>query len=117
MAKKKEKEVTQIPIELPEGIERVSVPAVEFLEKGSKVGFFAERKIDKENLDILYRLKLEGLPAISEEGLEAVEDQVFIPWTDLKTLNALLQGAMYLQPLLLAAIKDRQKNAESPKED
>ena len=114
---KKKKDVTKIPVQLPEGIERVAVPAVDLLEKQCKVGFFAERNIDKNNLDIHYRLVVEGLPAQPDENLEAVPDQVLIPWCDLKTFNALLQGAMYVQPLLLAVVKDRQKNAEPPKEE
>lgn len=114
MSKKKEK-VSTIPVQLPEGIERVQVPAVEELEKNCKVGFYAERNIDRNFLDIQYRLRVEGLPAVPEENLEEVPDQTLIPWCDLKTFNALLQGAMYVQPLLLAVVKDRQKNAEPPK--
>lgn len=116
MAKKKEN-VTKIPVQLPEGIERVQVPAVEELEKNCKVGFYAERNIDRNFLDIQYRLKIEGMPGVPEENLAEVPDQVLIPWCDLKTFNALLQGAMYVQPLLLAVVKDRQKNAEPPKEN
>lgn len=89
---------------------RVSLKAVEDLEKVSKVGFYAEMRDDQEPLlEPLVRLRCE-----SKDGES--EDTTLTPWCTAANLSAMIQGCLYMHPLIISTIKDRQANAPKPQE-
>lgn len=99
------KEKKQIEDAVPQ---RVSFKPIEDLEKAAKVGFYCEgRQVDDSILEPLFRLRCE-----SKDGES--EDSILTPWCTSQTLGAMVQGCLYLQPLLVATIQDRQKNADNP---
>lgn len=108
MKKKQEKEQV---------CKRIDLPIVKKLEEASKVGFYVELNEDASLLEPMVRLCIEGLPAVPEEKLEAIPDVVLCPWTTVQTLTSMLQGVMLLHPVIIQAIKQRNGNAEKPKEE
>lgn len=97
-------------------IKSVSLPIVDKLEEMSKCGFFVESKEDPEVLEPLVRLCAEGKPAVPEDGIAEEEPIILCPWSSVSSLTLMLQGALYLHPLLIKVIKDHNGNAEAPKE-
>lgn len=88
--------------------ERIEFAPVVQLENAAKVGFFTEvRPADDSMLEPLYRLCCE-----SKDGDSPAT--ILTPWCVGATLAAMVQGCMYLNPLLIQVIKDRQANAPKP---
>lgn len=97
-------------------VKKISLPIVDKLEEMSKCGFYVEEKSDPEVLEPLVRLCAEGKPAVPEEGIEEEEPTILCPWSTVSSLTLMLQGALYLHPLLIKVIKDHNGNAVAPKE-
>lgn len=97
-------------------IKRISLPTVEKLEELSKCGFYCEAKEDKEVLEPLVRLCAEGTPGVPEEGIEEGEPIVLCPWSTVQSLTLMLQGVLYLHPMIMKVIKSHNGNADKPKE-
>lgn len=96
-------------------IKQIDLPIVKKLEEASKIGFFCEAIESEEYLEPHVRLRVEGLPAVDD--LPAEDDLVLTPWCSVSDLTLMLQGVLLLHPMILKVIKDRQKNAEPPKEE
>ena len=93
-----------------EEVRKVEIAAVSTLEKVSKVGFYAElREDDQTMLEPLVRLCCE-----SKDGES--EPTILTPWCTVTTLANMLQACMYLNPLIIQVIKDRQANAPRPED-
>lgn len=90
--------------------EQIKVPAVEKLEEISKVGFFAQVAEDPDHAHLLPEVRL----CCETEDLE--NPIILTPFMPINVLSDMIQGAIYLQPLLIKTIKERQKNAEAPQE-
>lgn len=99
---KKIKDVTDV-------IERVNLPSVDRLEELSKVGFFVERQQKADVLQPLYRLGCE-----SKDGL--ADPDYLTPWCCAYDLQTMIDGCLFLNPLIMKVIRDRQANAEKPVE-
>lgn len=97
-------------------IEKISLPIVDKLEENAKCGFYVEAKNDPEVLEPLVRLRAEGKPAVPEEGIEAEEDLILCPWSTVSSLTLMLQGVMYLHPLVLKVVREHNGNAPKPQE-
>lgn len=95
-------------------ISRISLAMVEKLEDASKIGFFCESKEDANYLAPSVRLAVEGAP--NQDGSHG--DPVYLtPWCSVSDLSLMIQGVMFLHPLIIKIIKDRQANAPSPEEN
>lgn len=103
--------------EIQREIKKIDLPVVQKLEEASKCGFYAESLVDPEILEPLVRLKVEGKPAVDEEGIPAEEDKVLIPWCPVTVLTTILQGVMYVHPLIMKVIQDHNGNAPKPKDE
>lgn len=103
-----DKQVTRVD---EDGIElkRVYFDAVKSLEDRAKVGFFCERKDDPKFLERQFRLCCESKDGESDPS-------VLTPWCTANTLQTMIDGCLYLHPLIIATIKDRQANAPKPEE-
>lgn len=92
-------------------VRKVEIAAVTALEKVSKVGFYAElREDDQSMLEPLVRLCCE-----SKDGES--DPTILTPWSTISTLTNMLQACMYLNPLIIKVIKDRQANAPRPEDE
>ena len=115
MAKKTEKAITtkvenRVEVEVQENANenRVSFAPVDELEKAAKVGFYCEaRPADDTMLEPLLRLRCESKDPDKEAA-------VLTPWCTSQTLGAMIQGCLYLNPLILRCIKENQSNAPAP---
>lgn len=109
MAKKKK--ITAEDLRLANSIEavRVDFAAVKSLEDRAKVGFFCECKNDTNYLERQFRLCCESKDGESEPS-------VLTPWCTANTLQTMIDGCLFLHPLIIATIKDRQSNAPKPEE-
>lgn len=91
-------------------VRKVEIAAVTALEKVSNVGFYAElREDDQTMLEPLVRLCCE-----SKDGES--DPTILTPWSTISTLSNMLQACMYLNPLIIQVIKDRQANAPRPED-
>lgn len=91
-------------------IKSIPFPPVEALEKAAKVGFYCEKRDDDDSmLEDLVRLRCESKDPDQE-------DTILTPWCSAATLGAMVQGCLYLNPLIIKCIKDNQKNAPTPEE-
>lgn len=97
-------------------IKVIKLPIVDQLEENAKCGFFVQAKEDPSCLEPLVRLACEGKPAVPEEGIEEEEPTILCPWSTVSSLTLMLQGALYLHPLLMKVVKDHNGNAQKPKE-
>ena len=93
--------------------ERVEFKPVEELEKLAKVGFVCERVLVKEIMQPLYRLACEVNRGDDIDGMPVA----LTPWLSAESLSDMLQGVLFLQPLVLSYVKKYQKPAEEPKEE
>lgn len=90
---------------------RIELAAVKQLEEATKVGFYVELKSqDDSYLEQHVRLMCE-----SKDGES--DDTPLTPWCSPDTLSTMVNGCLFLHPLLLKVIRDRQKNAENPEEN
>lgn len=104
MAKKKEKN-DSTPV--ADAIEVVKLASIEKLEEVTKVGFFCERKQFPDILEMQYRLACESKDGDSDPDY-------LTPFMTAQTLQTMIDGCLFLYPLLMKIIKDRQSNAEDP---
>lgn len=115
MAKKTDVTTTHVVTEenvqdVTNDLNRVNFAPVEKLESLAKVGFYCEqRQADDSMLEPLLRLCCESK---DPDG----DSVILTPWCTSATLGAMVQGCMYLNPLILKCIKENQKNAETPNE-
>lgn len=96
---------------IPEG-RKFYLPIVQKLDELTMVGIYDEILEDKDYLEPLYRLRIESKDLDDVGG-----DPILCPWTSAQVLTNWIQGALFLQPLLLKVIRERQANAEPPKEN
>lgn len=116
MAKEKKKPITT-KVENHENIHvedvttepsRVKFGPVEKLEDAAKVGFYCEaRPLDDTLLEPMYRLCCES------KDPDAAPT-ILTPWCTAASLGAMVQGCMFLNPLIIRCIKENQKNADNP---
>ncbi len=100
--------VTEVEAEVQENaIQRVPFEPVDKLEEAAKVGFYCERKLDDSLLEPLVRLRCEDKDPDKE-------DVILTPWCAVSVLGAMIQGCLYLNPLILRCIKANQENAPAP---
>lgn len=85
------------------------LPIVEFLESRAKCGFRTEKKDDQSYCEPLFRLVCDS----QDPDAPAVN---LTPYCTASVLVAWIQGALYLQPLLVGAVQQHNKNAKSPEE-
>lgn len=98
MAKKTEKRKEEIK----------ELPIVEFLESRSKVGFRTERKEDREDFEPLFRLICDDPNPDSEKPV------ICTPFCTAQALTTLVQGFLYLNPIIGKVLHEAHKNADSP---
>lgn len=100
--------VTEVEVEAQQNaIQRVPFEPVDKLEEAAKVGFYCERKLDDSLLEPLVRL-------CCEDKDPDKQDLILTPWCAVSVLGAMIQGCLYLNPLILRCIKENQKNAPTP---
>ena len=89
----------------------VHIQAVDQLEEAAKVGFWCEKRPDDDQmLEPLVRL-------VADPKDGSAETIKLTPWCNVATLSQMVQGCLYLHPLLMKVIKEFQKNAENPEEN
>lgn len=93
-----------------EKLELKELPIVEFLETRAKCGFRTERVDDQQYCEPLFRLVCDAQDA----DAPAV---ILTPYCTAGTLTSWIQGALYLQPLLIKAVEEHNKNAKAPEEN
>lgn len=106
----KKKITTKVEYKDEESPNVVRLEAVEQLEKASKVGFYVElRPHDDEFLEEHVRLMCE-----SKDGESPATP--LTPWVSPSTLSTMVNGCLFLYPLIMQVIRDRQMNAENPED-
>lgn len=95
-------------------VKKISLPIVDKLEELSKCGFYCESMEDPEILEPLVRLCAEGKPAVPEENIPEEEPVILTPWCTVSNLTIMLQGVLYLHPMVAKVIKDHNGNAPRP---
>lgn len=90
---------------------RVQFDPVEQLESVAKCGFFTQqRPADESIMEPMVRLCCE-----KKDPLE--EPYVLTPWCSTITLAGMVQGCMYLNPLIIRCIKENHSNAPVPESE
>lgn len=95
-------------------VKKISLPIVDKLEELSKCGFYCESKEDPSVLEPLVRLCAEGKPAIPEENIPEDPAIELTPWCTVSNLTLMLQGVLYLHPMVAKVVKDHNGNASKP---
>lgn len=102
---------TEVEASKEESSNVIRLEAVEQLEKASRVGFYVElRSHEDEFLEEHVRLMCE-----SKDGESPATP--LTPWVSPATLSTMVNGCLFLYPLIMQVIRDRQKNAKDPEKD
>lgn len=97
-------------------VQRVPFQPVDMLEENAKVGFYTEERAQDDSImEPLVRLCCEPKDE-DPDNPEANEPIVLTPWCSTVTLAGMVQGCMFLYPLIVKVIKEKQANAEKPQE-
>ena len=87
---------------------RVQFEPVEQLENVAKCGFFTQqRPADYSIMEPMVRLCCEQKDPLAEPF-------ILTPWCSTITLAGMVQGCMYLNPLIIRCIKENHSNAPAP---
>lgn len=86
------------------------LPIVEFLESRTKVGFRTQVKNDKEDFEPLFRL------VCDDSDPDKSDPVICTPYCTAQALSTLVQGFLYLSPIIGKVLHDAHKNAAPPQE-
>ena len=84
------------------------LPIVEFLESRSKLGFRTQVKINKEDFEPLFRL------VCDDTDPDKTDPVICTPYCTVQALTTLVQGFLYLNPILGQVMKKAHENAPAP---
>lgn len=84
------------------------LPIVKFLEERSKLGFRTQVKNSKEDFEPLFRL------VCDDPDPDKTDPVICTPYCTAQALTTLVQGFLYLNPIIGKVMHEAHKNATAP---